>query len=73
MKRWKYFLIIFIVVSLFSLSVAFSDQNKGIGYIDYSKVFSEFKDTKKAQSEIQKRQQSIQKLLDNAKKERDKR
>ncbi|HOJ93503.1 MAG TPA: OmpH family outer membrane protein [Dictyoglomaceae bacterium] len=68
MKGWKHFLIIFIVVSFFSFSFAFSDQNRGVAYIDYPKVFSEFKDTKKVQSEIQKRQENIQKLLDNAKK-----
>jgi outer membrane protein len=43
-------------------------QYSSIGYIDYLKVFSEYKETKNMQLQIQKKQAEINKIIEDAKK-----
>jgi len=63
-----------ILLVLFSLSVLMGilsfvlSQNNSIGYVDYLKVFSEYKETKRMQVQIQQKQTEINKIIEDAKK-----
>lgn len=53
---------------MFSFSVVSSSQSLNVGIVDYSKVFMEYRETKNVQNEIKKRQEAIEKLIENYKK-----
>lgn len=53
---------------IFSFSVVSSSQSLNVGVVDYSKVFMEYRETKNVQNEIKKRQEAIEKLIENYKK-----
>lgn len=53
---------------MFSFSVVSSSQSLNVGVVDYSKVFMEYRETKNVQNEIKKRQEAIEKLIENYKK-----
>lgn len=67
MRRGKLFLILFLGL-IFTFSVISSTQTLKVGILDYSKVFMEYKETKSVQNEIKKRQEAIEKLIENYKK-----
>uniref|UniRef100_A0A7C3RWK5 OmpH family outer membrane protein n=1 Tax=Dictyoglomus thermophilum TaxID=14 RepID=A0A7C3RWK5_DICTH len=56
------------IIFVSSFSIISSQQSINIGYIDYSKVFLDFRYTKSVQTVIQKRQSEIEKLVVDAKK-----
>ncbi len=65
--RIKWFLIS-VLVLIFTFNVISSTQTLNVGILDYSKVFLEYKETKTVQNEIKKRQELIQKMVENYKK-----
>ncbi|ACI18485.1 OmpH family outer membrane protein [Dictyoglomus thermophilum] len=67
MRRGKLFPILFLSL-IFTFSVISSTQTLNVGVLDYSKVFMEYKETKTVQNEIKKRQEAIEKLIENYKK-----
>jgi outer membrane protein len=67
-KRLFRIILIIYVILVLSFSIVSSQQSINIGYVDYSKVFLEFRYTKNVQAEIKKRQSDIEKLLEDAKK-----
>ncbi len=67
MRRGKLFLILFLSL-IFTFSIISSTQTLNVGVLDYSKVFMEYKETKTVQNEIKKRQEAIEKLIENYKK-----
>jgi|YelNatPaOPRAMG01_1025707.scaffolds.fasta_scaffold00282_18 outer membrane protein len=66
MKRF----LIYLFISFFVLGIDsyIYSLNNTIGYIDYLKVFSEYKETKNMQLQIQKKQAEINKIIEDAKK-----
>jgi len=67
-KRLFRIILIVYVILVLSFSIVSSQQSINIGYVDYSKVFLEFRYTKNVQAEIKKRQSDIEKLVEDAKK-----
>jgi outer membrane protein len=67
-KRLFRIILIIYVILVLSFSIVSSQQSINIGYVDYSKVFLEFRYTKNVQAEIKKRQSDIEKLVEDAKK-----
>ncbi len=67
-KRLFRIILIIYVIFVLSFSIVSSQQSINIGYVDYSKVFLEFRYTKNVQAEIKKRQSDIEKLVEDAKK-----
>ncbi|ACK42099.1 MULTISPECIES: OmpH family outer membrane protein [Dictyoglomus] len=65
--RIKWFLIS-ILALIFTFNVISSTQTLNVGVLDYSKVFLEYKETKTVQNEIKKRQELIQKMVEDYKK-----
>lgn len=61
-------LIVFVFLSFLGIFTFIYSQNNSIGYIDYLKVFSEYKETKNMQVQIQKKQAEINKIIEDAKK-----
>ncbi|MEN2984078.1 MAG: OmpH family outer membrane protein [Dictyoglomaceae bacterium] len=66
MRIFIYLILFFLLVVLF-FNFIYSQSNS-IGYIDYLKVFSEYKETKELQIQIQKKQAEINKIIEEAKK-----
>ncbi|MCS7201856.1 MAG: OmpH family outer membrane protein [Dictyoglomus sp.] len=66
MRIFIYLILFFLFVVLF-FNFIYS-QSTSIGYIDYLKVFSEYKETKELQIQIQKKQAEINKIIEEAKK-----
>ncbi|MGB9857564.1 MAG: OmpH family outer membrane protein [Dictyoglomaceae bacterium] len=61
-------LIIFLSLFIVGIFTYIYSQHSSIGYIDYLKAFSEYKETKKMQAQIQKKQAEINKIIEDAKK-----
>lgn len=64
-KLFHIFLFISLILLIFNFIYS---QVNSIGYIDYLKVFSEYKETKNMQTQIQKKQEEINKIIEEAKK-----
>ncbi|OGC06444.1 hypothetical protein A2526_03420 [candidate division WOR-1 bacterium RIFOXYD2_FULL_36_8] len=52
-------------LSMFIVSVGFAETSS-IGYIDVQKVFSNYKETTKAQKELQKKEEDFKKLFEDS-------
>ncbi len=65
--RKLFYIFLFISLILLIFNFIYSQVNP-IGYIDYLKVFSEYKETKNMQTQIQKKQAEINKIIEEAKK-----
>lgn len=59
------FILLFFIIGIFAFVYS---QNSSIGYVDYLKVFSNYKETKNMQIQIQKKQAEINNIIEEAKK-----
>ncbi|MCX7845390.1 MAG: OmpH family outer membrane protein [Dictyoglomaceae bacterium] len=61
------YIFFFVILILLVFSFIYSQSNS-FGYIDYLKVFSNYKETKNMQAQIKEKQMEINKIIEEAKK-----